>query len=193
PGVEAKPSEPQYGSAEYHVWDVIRPAVEACDALASPDDKGGRDRGNPRGGVDDQPACEVDDPERLEEAADAPIPVRDGHIDERRPEDDVDQEGFEPDPLREGADDQRGRDGGELQLEREVQELRNRVGVSEVRSRPDVVQSEVVQAPDERIEGRTKCERVPPQGLDQADDRKDGEALGDCRDESLPPDEPAVE
>src|SRR2546426_15772 len=140
-----------------------------------------------------QPSREVDDPQRLEEAADAPVPVRDRHVDERRPEDDVDQEGLEPDPLSEGADDQGGRDCGELQLEREVQEFRDRVGVSEVRSRPDVVQSEVVQAPDERIEGRTEGERVPPQGPDQADDCEDGEALGDRRDEILPPDKPAVE
>src|SRR5207245_5147584 len=97
------------------------------------------------------------------------------------------------DPFRKGADDQGRRDRGELQLEREVQEFRDRVGVSEVRSRPDVVQSEVVQAPDERIEGRTEGERVPPQGPDQADDREDGEALGDRRDEVLSPNKPAVE
>src|SRR5438128_4486827 len=193
PGVEAEPAEPQHGSAEDYVRDVIRPTVEAFDALASPDDEGGRDRGNPRGGVDDQAAREVEDSEGLEETAEAPVPVRDRNVDERRPEDDVDQEGLEPEPLREGADDQGGRDRGELQLEREVQEFRYRVGVSEVRSHPDVVQSEVVQAPDERIEGRTEGERVPPQGPDQTDDREDGEALGDRRDEVLPSDEPAVE
>src|SRR5207244_10699937 len=69
PGVEAEPAEPQHGSAEDYVRDVIRPTVEAFDALASPDDEGGRDRGNPRGGVDDQAAREVEDSEGLEETA----------------------------------------------------------------------------------------------------------------------------
>src|SRR5207249_3888128 len=124
-------------------------------------------------------AREVDDPEGLEETADAPVPVGDRYIDERRPEDDVDQEGLEPDPLREGADDQGRRDGGELQLEREVKEFRDRVGVAEVRSRPDVVQSEVVEVPDELVEGRSQGERVSPEGPHEADDREYGEALGD--------------
>src|SRR2546422_719292 len=82
----------------------------------------------------------------------APVPVRDRDIDERRPEDDVDQEGLDPDSLRKGADDQGGRDRGEFQLEREVQELRDCGGVSKVGSRPDVVQPKVVQATDECVQ-----------------------------------------
>src|SRR5439155_1182005 len=46
---------------------------------------------------------------------------------------------------------------------------------------------------DQLVEGRPQRERVSPEGPHEADDREDGEALGDRRDEVLPPDEPAVE
>src|SRR2546426_230051 len=62
-----------------------------------------------------------------------------------------------------------------------------------VGSGPDFVQPKIGQAPDELVEGRPQRERVSPEGPHEADDREDGEALGDRRDEVLPPDEPAVE
>src|SRR2546428_10567034 len=177
--VKAKPAKPENRGAKDGVRDVVRSVMEAFAALPSPYPEACGDRRHTRCGVDDQPAREVDAPERLEEAADAPVPVRDRHVDERRPEDDVDQESFEPDSLCEGADDQGRRDRGELQLEREVQELRNRGGISEIRGGSDVVQPKVVQAPDECVQRWPEGERVPPEGPDQAYDRGDGEALGD--------------
>src|SRR5947208_1413481 len=96
------------------------PEIRACP----PDDKRRCDGGDAGGRMDDQPAREIDDPEGLEPPADAPVPMGDGHVDERRPGDDVDHERLEPDPLREGAYAQGGRDRCKLQFKGEVEEFR---------------------------------------------------------------------
>src|SRR5205807_3651167 len=117
----------------------------------------------------------------------------DGHVDERRPGDDVDHERLEPDPLREGADDQRGCDRGELQLKGEVEELGNGVRVSRVGRRTHVVQAEVREVSDETVERGPQSQRVSPQRPHQAHDGEDRQTLRDRRDEVLPADESAIE
>src|SRR6267143_311158 len=107
-----------------------------------------------RGRMDDHAAREVNDPEGLQPTTDAPVPMGDGHVDERRPRDDVDHEGLEPDALGEGTDDEGRRDRRELQLEREVEELGNRARVPEVRRRAYVVQPEIGEVSNEPVEGR---------------------------------------
>src|SRR5207249_6899618 len=143
-GVEAEPSEPQRGGAEHHVGDGVRPTGQATDALPAADYQRGGDRRDARGGMDDQSAGEVDDPEGLEPSAEAPVPVGDGHVDERRPRDDVYHERLEADPLREGANDQGRRDRGELQLKREIKDFRDRVRIGGIRCRTYVVETEIV-------------------------------------------------
>ncbi len=100
----------------------------AGEVLAGSEQDRGHERRHAGVDVDDGPAREVEGSHPAQEPS-APDAVRDGGIDEERPEGDEEEIGGKAHPLHDGARDQGGRDDGERRLERHEEEMGNRGGV----------------------------------------------------------------
>ena len=166
-------------------------AVRGTPADEDRDDE----RGDARADVDDGAAREVEGAELVEPAVRGPDPVRDGRVDEDRPEDREEDERAEPLALGEGAGDEGRRDRREHQLERREEQERDRRAVERARVLADAHEERVVEAADE-----AEAAEIGPEGEAESDDDPDDtdegqpeEAVHDRREDVLAADEPAIE
>ena len=124
--VEAEPAEPEDAGAGERHREVVRerPLLRVLEALA--DHQRADERRDAGREVDDRAAREVERAHLEEPALVGPDPVRDRHVDERRPREDEDDVRRELHALGERAGDERRRDDREHHLERHERQRRHR-------------------------------------------------------------------
>ena len=149
PRVEAEPPEPEERRAEDREGEVMRPEGLLCVTAPLPQEKRQGQGRDPRTDMDDDPAGEIQRPEIAEPAPGSPDPVRQGIVDQGRPQDGEDEKGREFHPLREGADDQGRRDDGEHRLEDHEDLMRDRRRIVGVGLPADEVEPRPLQAADD--------------------------------------------
>jgi hypothetical protein len=133
-----KPNQPNHRSPPpvHGHREVVRRVLLAGIVHPLADVERADEGGDAGGEVDDGAAREVEHAEAQQPAVFVPRPVRDGIVDERRPQEREHHVRGELHPLDERAGDQRGRDDGELHLEgheREVWDRAVRLGVDALR------------------------------------------------------------
>ena len=131
-------------------------------------------------------------PVDVQDSAHAPDHVRQGAVDEQRPEDKKDGHGAELDALGEGAGDERRGDDGEHELVDHKGLLGDGAAVVGVRSEADAAQKDVLKAADEAV-ARAEGQRVADQRPQDGNQSHHGKALHHGGENVFAADQAAIE